>query len=400
MAIIQKIKERIKERVIKDFTKTYSYEKKNAIDDIVTDRPFDFSPSWERAFLEAARHSFGVHSTRSDFYSKLCAYKRFDASRLKSFDDIWDIPYIFTDLFKHYTIETKSESGPRTEFNSSGTTGRKSRIVLDVISGQRILYSTYHIYRALGVALEKRPSNFLMMAYNPEIDDRVSTTQSDVIVSYFTPRKKVFYALDLDREGKMEFVKERAAGRLREFVEDGAPIRIMGFLHHACEVIKEYHKKHGRLELPKNSFLLTGGGWKNFGHLYPSDFDPLSFLREHTTLEPRNFRDMYTLNEHAIFYLECERHNMHIPNVSLVCARDPRTLKRLTYGETGLVHVFNPLVESCPLLSVLTTDYGYVGRSCGCSVGGPFIKISGRAGITKKTTCALTAEQYLETAGA
>jgi len=391
------IRQKIKERIIREFFRSHSYPKRNAIDRLLTERPFDFSPAWEKAFLEAMRHSLNHHVAHSEFYSRLCAYRKFEKKDLASFEDIWDIPFILCDVFKHHLIETKTGDILRTEFNSSGTSGRKSRITVDVVSGQRLLFSIYHIYRALGVISEK-PANYLMMGYNLKLDETIGTTISDVIVSYLTPRKDIFFALDANSDGRIEFLRDQCVEKLKAFIEEGLPVRVLGFVHHMCEVIMAYRRKYGKVVFPKDSYILTGGGWKGAVNPYGEDFDLFKFLQENTTIDIKNVRDLYTLNEHLIFYLECEHHNMHIPNSALICARSPRLLRRLPDGQTGLLHLYSPIVESCPLISILTTDYGYVGRSCTCSVGGPYLKIIGRAGLTKKVTCAFTADQYVKEA--
>jgi len=169
-------------------------------------------------------------------------------------------------------------------------------------------------------------------------------------------------------------------------------------MHHTCEAIAAYRNRYGRANFPEGSRILSGGGWKNFAHLYGPDFDLFGFLKESAGIEAKNVRDLYTLTEHPVFYLQCEEHNMHVPNVSLACVRDVRTLERLPDGKKGLIHLYTPIIESTPILSVLTTDYGYMGQSCSCPRGGPFIKILGRVGVTKTTTCTLTAEQYIKNA--
>jgi hypothetical protein len=388
---------KIKERVVREFFRTHSYPKKNVVDDLITERPFDYSPAWEDTFFEAMRWSFNHHFSNCVFFKKLCGYRSFDASRLNSFQDVWDIPFILTDVFKNYKIETKTGDLLRAEFTSSGTSGKKSRIFLDIISGQRLLYTIYYIHQSLGLLGEGK-ANYLLISYNPAIDDTIGTSQTDVMMSYLVPSKSVFYALDTKGAGDITFLKNEAVENLHSFVSDGSPIRVLGFIHHICEIIKSYFMKYGVLKFPKDSFIVTGGGWKGPINPYGEDFDLFRFLKEHTTLDAANYRDLYTLNEHAVFYMECERHNKHIPNVSLACARSPRTLKRLDYGQTGLIHLYSPIIESSPLLSILTTDYGYVGKSCDCRLGGPYIKIVGRAGLTRGTTCAVTADKFIEKA--
>ena len=389
------IAQKIRERTIREFYETGDYRKKNVIDDILTERPFEFPSWWEKAFLEAMRCGLGHHRANSRFYGRLCAYKNFTEENLRSFEDIWDIPYILCDIFKYYDIDTKTPDLLKVNFSSTGTSGRRSKVVLDKLSGHRLLYSSYHIYKSLGAVSNGPPVNYLAMSYNPAADDTASTTNSGIVISNFAPQKNIFYALDTDRGEKIKFLKDEAVAKLKEFVDEGLPIRILGFLHHTCETIMAYRERYGKLNFPKNSYILSGGGWKSFAGGYGENFDLYKFLENNTNLDLKNMRDLYSLSEHPVFYFECEHHNMHIPNVALACTRDPRTLKKLKSGETGLVHLYTPLIESSPLLSILTTDYGCIKESCTCPVGGPYIKILGRAGVTKKGTCTLTADQYI-----
>jgi len=392
---IETTKKIIKERAIQNFFRTVSYSRKNVVDDLLTDRPYEFSPSWEKKFFEAMKWSFRHHYRNCEFYRKVCIKNNFDEKRLGGFGDIWDIPHVLSDVFKMYDIQTRTGDMLRAEMSSSGTSGRRSKIMLNMLSGNRLLYSIYYIYKALGL-VNATPANYILMAYNPSIDENIATTNSDIIMTYLTPRREIFYALDSKREGRVEFLKDEAVDRLRRYMDEGLPVRMLGFIHHMCEVLKSYKERYGRAAFPRESCVISGGGWKNFSNPCGDKFSMVDFFKEYTTLDPRNIRDLYTLNEHAVFYLECEEHNKHIPNVALACARDPRTMARLDYGQTGLIHLYSPLIESCPVLSLLTTDYGYIGKSCGCSLGGPYIKIIGRAGVTKKVTCAFTADQYVK----
>ncbi len=395
MNIIQPIKKAIRDRIIGRFFKTVSRPNKNIIDEILTEHPYDFSSGWRERFLEAMKCSFLHHYTHSDFYNKLCKQKGFDAGRINSFDDIWDIPYILSDVFKAYPIRTSTGDLLINEMSSSGTSGRKSKIILDRLSADRLMYSMFHINKTLGLGSAK-PVNYFMMSYSPELDDTLGTTNSDMAMSYLAPAKDIFYGINRDTDGKTRFLKNKSVEKIRQYIEEGSPVRMLGFVHHICEVIMEYNSRYGRMKLPKESYMVTGGGWKSANSPYGESFDLYKFLQDNTNIDLKNVRDLYTLIEHEIFYLECEKHNKHIPNVSLACARDPRTLKRLGYGEKGLIHLYSPLIETCPAISLLTTDYGYIEEYCPCKIGGPHIKIIGRAGVSKKVTCALTAEEYIK----
>jgi hypothetical protein len=366
----------------------------NPVDALITDDVFARPPSWKADFLAAMRWSFSHHAAGSDFFGGLCADRGFDVERLGRFEDVFDIPYILTDVFKRYPMATRGEDRVRSELVSSGTSGEHSRIVLDRRSSRRLLIVTRSIYRALGLASEASAVNCLVMSYNPAAALEVATSNADALVASLTPRRSVFHALDLVG-GEMRFLLDEAVEKLREFVQEGLPVRILGFLHHTCETVLAYRERYGRLELPPRSYLLSGGGWKTFAQRYGPEFDLHRFLREHTDIDPSNVRDAYSLVEQPVSYVECERHHKHVPNVAAACARHPRSLRRLQEGETGLLHLLTPIIDSYPCLSVLTTDLGSVGGSCPCALGGPYLTVVGRIGGAGLPTCALTADQYI-----
>lgn len=372
----------------------------NPVASLITDDVFAYPPSWKADFLSAMRWSFSHHTAGSDFFGELCADRGFDPGKLRCFEDVFDIPFILTDVFKRYSLTTRTQDRVRSQLVSSGTSGEQSRVVLDRRSARRLLKVTRSIYAALGLGSETAAVNCLVMSYNPAVALDVATSSADALVATLTPRRSVFHALDRDVSGEMRFLLDEAVEKLREFVREGLPVRILGFLHHTCETVLAYRRRYGRLELPHRSYLLSGGGWKTFAHQYGPAFDLHRFLQEHTNIDLANVRDAYSLVEQPVSYVECERHGKHVPNVAVACARDPRTLRRLAEGETGLLHLLTPIIDSYPCLSVLTTDLGSVDRSCPCALGGPYVTVVGRVGGGGRPTCALTADRYVADRGA
>ncbi|MCX5666886.1 MAG: hypothetical protein NTY34_01025 [Candidatus Omnitrophica bacterium] len=373
-----------------------AYKRRDITDDVITERPFEYCPAWERTFLSAMRHNLEYQFNNCGYYKKICLRKAFYPKDLNSFEDIWGIPYILSDVFKHYDIRTRSSGILRFEFTSSGSSGKKSKVAYNRITVRRMMLANYYIYKALGLVAEGTATNYIMMCVDPKIDASIATSNADVFLSHLAPKKNMFFSLGKDAHGNTAFLRDESVENLKGFIEEGLPIRMLGFAHFICQTISGYARKYGKVYFPKGSYMLYGGGWKNFASLYGPGFDLFEFLLENTNIDLKNVRDVYGLIEHGLYYLECEEHNKHIPNTALVCVRDPRTLNRLTYGENGLLHLYSPIFECYPGISILTTDYGSIHASCPCSLGGPYIKIEGRAGVTKKATCALTAEQYIE----
>lgn len=387
-------KDLIKKQVVEEFFKTLSYEKKNIVDELLNETPFVSNDKTRETFFLAVKESFIYQYNNSDFFRKFCTLKKFSPENIIQYEDLKKIPPILTDIFKVYELSTSTDDTTKVDFTSSGTSGKKSHISIDLLSGRRLLYSTFHIYKDMGILSENKV-NYLMMTYNPNTEDSLATSNSDVIVSYFAPANKTFYAIDVEN-GEIAFLLDKAVDCLRNFVLDGLPIRILGFPHHTVKVIESYTKKFGKLIVPESSFILTGGGWKGFDKLYKENFDFKNFIEMHTTFDFKNVRDVYSLVEHGVVYLDCENHKKHIPSISQVYVRDPKTLAVLNNNEEGLLQLMTPLFDSYPNLSILTTDFGYVSSGCSCGRGTPYLHITGRASLSKIATCALTADQLIE----
>jgi phenylacetate-coenzyme A ligase PaaK-like adenylate-forming protein len=383
----------IKQHVIESFFRTLSYERKNSIDTILTETPFVETEETKGDFLLAMKESLLYQQANSPFFKAFCEHKKFSLEDLLSFEDLKKVPFLITDIFKTYSVSTNTNDNALVNFTSSGTSGKKSHIALNAISGSRLLYSTYYIYKNMGLVSEIK-TNYLMMTYNPDVEDAMATSNSDVIVSLFAPAHTMFYALDIKNK-EMTFLVDEAVEQLRSYVIENIPIRILGFPHHTVEVLKKYTSKYGTCVFPENSYILTGGGWKGFEKLYGKDFDALEFIRNNTNLPLSNLRDVYSFVEHGVDYLDCEHHNKHVPNVSHVYIRNPKTLAILADGEEGLLQFISPVCESYPNMSLLTTDFGYLNHNCPCGRDTAYITITRRASLSKTATCALTADELL-----
>ncbi len=104
---------------------------------------------------------------------------------------------------------------------------------------------------------------------------------------------------------------------------------------------------------------------------------------------------MFGMVEHGIPYVDCELGRLHIPNFSRVYIRDPKTMNILKNGSKGLIHFLSSYNTSYPSISLLTTDWGLI-EECSCKLGGPTLKILGRAGVSKHQGCALKSLELLK----
>jgi phenylacetate-coenzyme A ligase PaaK-like adenylate-forming protein len=77
--------------------------------------------------------------------------------------------------------------------------------------------------------------------------------------------------------------------------------------------------------------------------------------------------------------------------------RDVTTFRPVKNGEIGLVNLITPLLESMPLISVMTDDLGILhdGSKCGCGITSPYFEIIGRVGVRDIKTCAAGAAELI-----
>ncbi|MFZ3228897.1 MAG: hypothetical protein WA160_01740 [Pseudobdellovibrio sp.] len=363
------------------------------------DRLYHFASSkkdekWEIAFFLAMQETLAVQSQSFSFYQDLSRLSRFDQKNLTCFNDIEKIPFITSSVLKKYEFNNSSNKKNVLTISSSGTSGQKAHISFDDISLIRIISGIFKVYSEFGLANET-PTNYLFASYSPVASGGEGTAGTDQAVCHLTPILETFYALDLGENGNPIFLKNEAIEQLRKYILEGKPIRILGFLHYICEIVKAYYAKYGKLIFPENSYILSGGGWKNFADAYGNDFNVYEYLCRYSSLEATNIRDSYSLVEHPILYVACEKNNLHVSALAHVVIRDVQSMKVLPYGKQGLVHLFSPILQSYPTVSLMTSDIGCLNHSCSCGRQSDYLQIIGRGGSKKQMTCALNAEQYL-----
>jgi hypothetical protein len=237
--------------------------------------------------------------------------------------------------------------------------------------------------------------NYLCFTYDPAVATNLGTAFTDELLTSFTKKREVYYAIQWDAE-KADFRLnvEGVLDALSRFSKAGVPARILGFPAHLYKIVKDHDV---RLTMPRGSWIQTGGGWKGFVNEEVPKSRFRAFMAERLGIPESNIRDMFGMVEHGIPYCDCSHGRLHIPNYARVFIRSPRDLSRVADGQPGLIHFLCSYVSSYPSISLLTTDYGSLG-SCDCGLGGKTLEIIGRAGVHKHKGCALTASKLLDEA--
>jgi hypothetical protein len=236
--------------------------------------------------------------------------------------------------------------------------------------------------------VDERRYNYLCFTYDPKVANDLGTAFTDELLTNFTPKAEVYYAIQWDAaKGDFALNEEGVIATLERFARSGLPTRILGFPALLHEVIIKFDL---RIDLGADSWLQTGGGWKGKADKEIPKREFRRFIAERLGIPEANQRDLFGMVEHGVPYVDCERGNLHVPNYARVFVRSPQDLSLRPFGERGLLHFLCSYNFSYPAPSLLTTDYGRLGK-CDCGRGGEVLILEGRAGVTKHKGCALKA---------
>lgn len=363
-----------------------------ATENLLNSDPFDNSAASRRLFLESFRENALFHYQNHEFTRKLWDRLEFHPELIQTEEDLQKVPGTMVHLFKEHEFKSVPDDKIALRLTSSGTGGQKSQQFLSQESLSNVKKLAFEIHKSLGMVSSEK-YNYLCFTYDPKVANDLGTAFTDELLTNFTDKAEVYYAIQWD-EKKNEFKlnEEGVLQALKEFAESPFGTRILGFPALLHEIIEKHNVK---LNLGADSWLQTGGGWKGKADKEIPKKEFRRFIAERLGIPEENQRDLFGMVEHGIPYVDCEKGNLHIPNYARVYIRSPYDLSLRKKGERGLLHFLCSYNFSYPAPSLLTTDYGRVGI-CDCSLGGEILILEGRAGVSKHKGCALKALELLE----
>ena len=362
--------------------------------------PYDI-PGTEQIFMKKVRENMQFHFEHCKEYREILERKGWDVERIRRVDSVEDIPFLPTLYFKHHKLDTVPAKKMITRATSSGTSGNKSDIGYDLTSLWRALGMSIHVGRKHGL-FSARAAHYIILGYEPRkvlsrrIEEK-AVAKTAYAFTYMTPALSRTYALRYI-DGEYELNLEAIKQALVMYRKGRKPVRIMGFPFHAYLLLNQLKKEGIRCHLPKGSMIAFGGGWKEY-YTQKVDKDTMYQLIEEVLGIPSNrCYEFFGAAEHPILYTTCSNHHFHVPIYSRVLIRDVDTFESVENGNPGLVNLISPLVNSAPLLSIMTDDLGILhdGDTCGCGIQTPYLEILGRVGMEDITTCAAGAEKLVQ----
>ena len=249
------------------------------------------------------------HYSKHEFTRKLWDKLGFHPDQLKSEEDLTNIPGTMVHLFKEHEFCSVPKDELALVLTSSGTGGQKSQQFLDKESLENVKRLALTIHRSLGMASDK-DYNYLCFTYDPKIANDLGTAFTDELLTNFTGKKEVYYAIQWNGKD-FELNEKGVIETLKRFEKSGTPTRILGFPALLFEMIEKYDL---HLNLGADSWLQTGGGWKGKADKEIPKKEFRKLIRERLGIAEENQRDLFGMVEHGIPYVDCKKGNLHIPN--------------------------------------------------------------------------------------
>ncbi len=350
----------------------------------------------EALFLDAMRESVEHHRIHCEFYEKLLKERGFSVEHIKSIADCAKIPTIPAQFFKYHEVLSVNKEDITVHATSSGTQGQKSQVFLDSNSiklGTNMAIKAIKYHGIISII----PTNYIILGYEPKEGNDMGNIKIAQGMTRFAPAKEKVFALrsigdnyEIDYFGLIDAFKR--------FNRQKLPVRILGFPSYLYMLLKKMKEASMKpLKLNKNSFVLTGGGWKKFDEMMIDKEELYNMVEEFLGIPAKNCRDFYSAVEHSVAYPECENHHMHVPIWSRVIIRDVKSLEPLGIDEPGFLSFISPLVSSVPISSILMGDIAVLrdGKDCGCGIDTPYFEILGRSGAARARSCAVAASEYM-----
>lgn len=345
-------------------------------------------------FLKAMRENCEFQYKNCADYRRILDSMGFKPTDLKEYNDLAKLPFIPTLYFKQHKLFSMPEKKLIAKATSSGTSGNKSHMGFNLGSLLRALKMSITIGRYHHL-LSVKPAHYLIFGYEPNKNNDIVFSKTAYAFTYMTPALSRNYALRYTEDGyklDLENLKER----LLKYAKGKTPVRTIGFPAYTYFLLKQMKEEGIKVTLPKGSIMTLGGGWKQFYAERVSKEDFYALVYEVLGIEDKDIVEFFGAVEHMILYTDCRCHHFHVPVYGRVIIRDVDTLEPIENGQVGLVNLLTPIVDSVPLLSVMTDDLGILhDEKCPCGVDSPWLEILGRVGIKDIVTCAAGAEKLM-----
>ena len=347
-----------------------SYNK--SFEKLVKVNSYNFKNNYsEKLFKKIFSELYIHHIKNSKIYKDILS--RYKSSKLNQY-------FLPARIFKELDIISIDKNKVFKILNSSGTSGRQSKIYLDKnnsVTQTKILSKLYQDFFKI-----KKRSPMIIFDRSDIIKDRKLFSARGVgILGFSIFGKDHFYAFN----EKNKLREKELLTYLNKHKNE--KILIFGLTNIIWENLVNLRKSSSVKKYLRKSTLIHGGGWKKLVSQKITNQRFKSVLRKRLGI--KNVFNYYGMVEQtgSIFFV-CERGYFHTSIFSDIKILDKHFTEQ-NYLKKGIVQLFSLLPTSYPGHNLLTEDEGiiYGKNNCKCKRKGKFFKIIGRLKKSETRGC-------------
>lgn len=346
-------------------------------------------------FVRAMRENAVFHYQNCADYKRILDEFGFNPARIEAWRDLEKLPFLPTLYFKHHHLQSVPTKKLWIQATSSGTGGKMSNIGFDFRSlnlGKNMVLRVGKYHKLWSLKL----TNYVIFGYRPTKANKTAVSKTAYGFTFFAPAASRTFALEMMENG-YQLSWDRVLAAFEKYAKSKRPMRTIGFPAYTYFLLREMQEKGIRYHMPKGSMVTLGGGWKQFYAEKVDKSDFYALVKDVLDIDEQHVIEFFGAVEHPILYTDCRCHHFHIPVYSRVIIRSPDDFSPLPNGQVELVNLLTPMMQSAPLLSVMTDDLGVLHTEpCPCGASSPWLEIIGRVGVSDIVTCAAGAGEYLK----
>jgi hypothetical protein len=333
------------------------------LNNIINKDPYSFkSTKKKKNFLNEQKIITSHHNKNCSKYKKII-----DGKEISKISSIKDLPYLSVNLFKQVDLCSVKKSERFKTLTSSGTSGEKSKIILDK--------KTASLQQE---ALLKISKNFLgndrlpmIIVDNEKIlsNKKLFSARGAAILGFSIFGKEKCFILN----EKLELDKKKLDLFIKKY--QNSKFLIFGFTYQIWKYLINNKKK---INIKNKSIILHGGGWKKMQDISVNNSIFKKRLKEIINIESViNYYGM--VEQVGSIFMECNHGYFHCSNLSDIIIRN-ENFDVVPNGSSGIIQMLSILPWSYPGQSILTEDIGIIHGEDDCKCGryGKYFSIMGR----------------------
>lgn len=348
----------------------------------------------DQLFVCAMKENATFQYKNCDDYKRILDDFDFNPDELNTKDDLAKLPFLPTLYFKHHHLQSVPAKKQLIKATSSGTSGSMSKIGFDLktlLRGLDMVIQVGKHHKLWSI----KPTNYIVFGYQPTKENKTAVSKTAYGFTFFAPAKSRTFALEMTDSG-YKLLWDKVLKALDKYSKSKLPMRTIGFPAYTYFFLRDLKEKGIRYKMPKGSMITLGGGWKQFYAEKVDKQDFYALVKEVLDIEEDHIVEFFGAVEHPILYTDCKCHHFHVPIYSRVIIRDPDDFTPVPNGKIGLINLLSPMMNSAPLLSIMTDDLGILhNEKCSCGASSPWLEIIGRVSVSDIVTCAAGADEYL-----